>query len=43
LLGNVAIRESGKRLEWDAENAKFPNEPGAEKWLRREYRKVWKA
>jgi hypothetical protein len=41
LLANVAIRESGKRLEWDGENMKFPNTPRAEKWLRRDYRSGW--
>jgi predicted dehydrogenase len=40
LLGNVAMR-AGKKLEWDAENMKFPNAPDAEKYLHFEYRKGW--
>jgi predicted dehydrogenase len=39
LLGNVAIRESQTKLEWDAANMKFPNHPDAEKWLTYDYRK----
>ncbi|HSU66478.1 MAG TPA: Gfo/Idh/MocA family oxidoreductase [Tepidisphaeraceae bacterium] len=38
LLGNVAIKNSGKKLEWDGPNMKFPNAPEAEASLRREYR-----
>lgn len=41
LLGNVAIRAAGKRLEWDGPNMKFPNAPEAEKFLHTEYRKGW--
>ena len=40
LLGNVAYR-SGKALEWDAKNIKFPNAPEAEQFLHYEYRKGW--
>ncbi|MBN1346228.1 MAG: Gfo/Idh/MocA family oxidoreductase [Phycisphaerae bacterium] len=41
LLGNVAYR-SGQRIEWDAKKCKIMNDaPGAEKFLRREYRKGW--
>jgi predicted dehydrogenase len=40
LLGNVAMR-AGKKLEWDAENMKFPNAPEAEKYLHFEYRQGW--
>jgi predicted dehydrogenase len=40
LLGNVAMR-AGKKLEWDAENMKFPNAPEAEQFLHFEYRKGW--
>jgi predicted dehydrogenase len=42
LLGNVAIRAGGARLEWDGPNLKIPNMPEAEKWLKREYREPWK-
>ena len=41
LLGTVAIREPGKKLDWDAKNMTFPNAPEAEKHLRRSYRKGW--
>jgi len=37
LLGNVAIKNSGKKLEWDGPNMKFPNAPEAEASLKREY------
>jgi hypothetical protein len=39
LLGNIAIKNSGKKLEWDGPNMKFPNAPEAEALLKREYRK----
>ena len=39
LLGNVAIKNSGKMLYWDGPNMKFPNAPEAEASLRREYSK----
>ena len=42
LLGNVAIRAGGTKLQWDGENMKFPNAPHAEKFLRRTYRQPWK-
>jgi predicted dehydrogenase len=42
ILGTVAIREAGKLLEWDAEKMKFPNNPAAEKHLKRKYRKGWR-
>ena len=38
LLGNVAIKNMGKKLEWDGPNMKFPNAPEAEASLRRQYR-----
>jgi predicted dehydrogenase len=41
LLGTVAIRTPNTLLEWDAENMKFPNNPEAEKLLRRTYREGW--
>ena len=40
LLGNIAIR-AGKRLDWDAENVRFPNNPDADKYLREAYRSGW--
>lgn len=39
-LGNVAFR-ADRKLEWDAENMKFPNAPEAEKFLGRSYREGW--
>ena len=42
LLGTVAIREPGTRLEWNSDKMKFPNFPEAEKYLRRNYRRGWK-
>ena len=41
LLGTVAIRVPDGLLEWDAVNAKFPNYPDADKYLRRTYREGW--
>jgi predicted dehydrogenase len=41
LLGNVAMRVSKKKLEWDGENLKFTNAPEANKFLHFEYRKGW--
>ena len=38
LLGVVANRFPGKKLEWDAENLKVTNTPAANKLLRRDYR-----
>ncbi|MEI8374172.1 MAG: Gfo/Idh/MocA family oxidoreductase [Planctomycetota bacterium] len=40
LLGSIAVRH-GKRLQWDATNMRFPNEPEADKYLRVELRKGW--
>jgi hypothetical protein len=41
LLGNVAARTAGQRLFWDAGNMKITNNPEANKYLSREYRKGW--
>lgn len=40
LLGDVAYR-SGKPVAWDAAAFKITNNPDAEKWLSKEYRKGW--
>jgi predicted dehydrogenase len=40
LLGNVAIRAQ-KKIEWDAEKMQLTNAPGAQRYIRREYRKGW--
>ncbi|MFW6289446.1 MAG: hypothetical protein ACOC0R_00645, partial [Mariniphaga sp.] len=41
LLGTVAARVPDTLLQWDAENMKIPNHPGAEKLLSRQYREGW--
>ena len=41
LLGNIAVRYRGTKLEWDAESMKITNHEEANKWLRREYRNGW--
>lgn len=38
-LGNIAARMPGKKLDWDATSMKFTNEPDANRWLTKEYRK----
>jgi predicted dehydrogenase len=43
LLGTVAIRVPGMLLEWDSVKMKFPNNPDADKYIRRNYRKGWSA
>jgi predicted dehydrogenase len=40
LLGNVAYR-TGKKLEWDAKDAKVTGVPEAARFLQREYRRGW--
>jgi predicted dehydrogenase len=39
LLGNVAVRALGKKLEFDGPKLKFTNDEAANKFLKREYRK----
>jgi predicted dehydrogenase len=41
LLGNVAIRQHGKKLVWDGPGMKISNNAEADKLLKREYRKGW--
>ncbi len=41
LLGNVAMRLPGKKLEWDAANVKVTNASEANQFVRREYREGW--
>jgi hypothetical protein len=43
LLGSVAVRFPGKTLEFDSKRLKFPNMPAANAFVRRKYRKGWKA
>jgi hypothetical protein len=40
-LGAVSLRLGGRRLHFDASNAKITNLPGASRYLTREYRKGW--
>lgn len=40
LLGNVSYR-LGRPLNWDAKNLRATNEPDAERFLHKEYRKPW--
>jgi predicted dehydrogenase len=42
ILGTVAIRNPGIKLEWDAEALKFTNSDEANSRLRRSYRDGWK-
>ena len=42
LLGMIAIRRSGKRLEWDAAKMKFTNDDEANAFITPTYREGWK-
>jgi predicted dehydrogenase len=42
LLGNVATRVPGQKLEWDAEKLRIPNSEAATKLLTKAYREGWK-
>ncbi len=41
LLGNIAVRFAGQRLDWDAAQLRFANAGPASKLVRTEYRKGW--
>ena len=41
LMGNLALRRLGKKLEWDGANMRFTNDEEANQYIRREYRKGW--
>jgi predicted dehydrogenase len=41
LLGNVAIRARGKKLEWDGPGFKILNDASAQQFLHTEYRSGW--
>ena len=41
LLGNIAVRFAGKKLEWDAAKLQFTNSAAAQKFVSKEYRKGW--
>jgi predicted dehydrogenase len=41
LLGVLALRAPGRRLEWDSDNLKVKNAPELSQFVRPEYRKGW--
>jgi predicted dehydrogenase len=41
LLGNIAVRFAGQKLEWDAAKMRFTNSEAATKLVSKEYRKGW--
>jgi predicted dehydrogenase len=41
LMGNIAVRFAGQKLEWDAARQKFTNSDTATKLVSKEYRKGW--
>ena len=41
VMGNLAIRYLGKRLDWDGENMKVTNVPEANEYVHRQYREGW--
>lgn len=41
LLGNIAVRYPGEKLEWDAEKMRITNHEEANQWLTRDYRDGW--
>jgi predicted dehydrogenase len=41
LMGNIAVRFAGKKLEWDAAKLRFTNSDAATKLVSKEYRKGW--
>jgi predicted dehydrogenase len=41
LLGNIAVRFAGKKLDWDAAQLAFTNSADATKLVSKEYRKGW--
>ncbi len=41
LLGVLALRAPGRRLEWDSENLRVKNAPELSRYIQTEYRKGW--
>jgi predicted dehydrogenase len=41
LLGNIAVRFAGQRLDWDAANLRFPGSEAVTRLVSKEYRKGW--
>ena len=42
MLGVIAIKMNGTKLEWDARRMKFPNCPDADKFINPRFREGWK-
>ena len=40
-MGTIALRFPGQKLNWDAARMRFTNEPAANQYVRRTYRKGW--
>jgi hypothetical protein len=41
LMGNLAVRYPDRRLLWDGQAMKVTNDPAADAYVRRTYRKGW--
>jgi hypothetical protein len=41
LLGNIAVRFAGQKLDWDSAAMKFRNSAGASSLVSKSYRKGW--
>jgi hypothetical protein len=41
LLGNIALRYPGERLEWDGKNMKVTNLDEAKQYVQNQYRPGW--
>ena len=41
ILGTIAVRFPGKKLEWDSKNLRFPNERKADQFVQNRYRVGW--
>jgi hypothetical protein len=41
LLGNIAVRFAGQKLDWDSAAMLFRNSPGASSLVSKSYRKGW--
>jgi hypothetical protein len=41
LMGNLAVRYPGRKLQWDGEKMKVTNDSEADSYVRRHYRQGW--
>jgi hypothetical protein len=41
LLGTIAIRMPGEKLEWNSKSIQVQNNPEANRYLKRSYREGW--